>query len=68
MYKKLMSLGFIVSILNLDVWKSYSSRSVRKASLFRNFVLVGHLLVASFLLTAIPAAYAGSWCGDDGNN
>jgi len=58
MYKKLMSLGFIVSILNLDVWKSYSSRSVRKASLFRNFVLVGHLLVASFLLTAIPAAYA----------
>jgi hypothetical protein len=58
MYKKLMSLAFIVSILNLDVWKSYSSRSVRKASLFRNFVLVGHLLVASFLLTAIPAAYA----------
>jgi hypothetical protein len=58
MYKKLMSLAFIVNILNLDVWKSYSSRSVRKASLFRNFVLVGHLLVVSFLLTAIPAAYA----------
>jgi len=58
MYKKLMSLASIMNRLNLDVWKSYSIQSVGKASLFKNFVLVGYLLVASFRLTAIPAAYA----------
>jgi hypothetical protein len=58
MYKKLMSLASIVNMLNLEVWKSYSIHSAGKASLFRDFVLVGFLLVASFLLTAMPAAYA----------
>jgi hypothetical protein len=58
MFKKLMSLASIVNMLNLEVWKSYSIHSAGKASLFRDFVLVGFLLVASFLLTAMPAAYA----------
>jgi hypothetical protein len=56
--KGLMSLASIVNMLNLEVWKSYSIHSAGKASLFRDFVLVGFLLVASFLLTAMPAAYA----------
>ena len=58
MYKRLMSLASIVNMLNLEVWKSYSIHSAGKASLFRDFVLVGFLLVASFLLTAMPTAYA----------
>jgi hypothetical protein len=55
---KLMSLASRVTMLNLEVWKSYSICSAGKSSLFRDFVLVGFLLVASFLSTAMPVAYA----------
>jgi len=59
MSKKLMSLASVVTMLNLDLWKSYSIRSAGKASWFRDFVLVRFLWVAGFLLAAMPAAYAG---------
>ena len=59
MSKKLISLASMVKVLNLEVCKTYSIRSVRKVSLFRDFVLAVFLSVACSVLTAIPVAYSG---------
>jgi len=59
MSKKLIFLDSMVNVLNLKVCKTYSIRSARKVSLFRDFVLAVFLLVACSLLTAMPVAYGG---------
>jgi len=57
MPKKLIYLASMVNVLNLKVCKTYSIRSARKVSLFRDFVLAVFLPVACSLLTAMPVAY-----------
>jgi len=57
MSKKLIYLASMVNVLNLEVCKTYSIRSARKVSLFRDFVLAVFLSVACSLLTAMPVAY-----------
>jgi len=57
MSKKSIYLASMVNVLNLDVCKSYSIRSARKASFFRDFMLTVFLSVACSLLTAMPVAY-----------
>jgi len=47
----------LASIVNLFADKTYSIRSVRKVTFFRDFVLTAFLLVGSSLLTATPVAY-----------
>jgi len=59
MSKKLICLDSMLNVLNLEVCKTYSIRSARKVSLFRDFVLAVFLLVACSLLTAMPVAYGG---------
>ena len=59
MSKKLIYLDSMVNVLNLKMCKTYSIRSARKVSLFRDFVLAVFLLVACSLLTAMPVAYGG---------
>jgi len=59
MSKKSVYLVFMVNVLNLEVCKTYSIRSARKLSLFRDFVLAVFLLVACSLLMAMPVAYGG---------
>jgi len=59
MSKKLIYLASMVHVLNLEVCKTYSIRSARKVSLFRDFVLAVFLSVACSLLTAMPVAYGG---------
>ncbi|MHC4174805.1 MAG: LamG-like jellyroll fold domain-containing protein [Planctomycetota bacterium] len=58
MSKKLIYLAPMVNVSNLEVCKTYSIRSARKVSLFRDFVLAVFLSVVCSLLTATPAAYA----------
>ncbi|MHC4105953.1 MAG: LamG domain-containing protein, partial [Planctomycetota bacterium] len=57
MSKTLIYLACMVKVSNLEVCKTYSIRSARKVSLFRDFVLAVFLLVAYSLLTTMPAAY-----------
>ncbi|UCG47484.1 MAG: LamG domain-containing protein, partial [Phycisphaerales bacterium] len=57
MSNRLISLASIVDVSNLEVRKTYCIYSAGKASLFRDFVLAVFLLIASSLLTAMPAAY-----------
>ncbi len=59
MCKKLIYLVSMVNVLNLEVCKTYSIRSARKVSLFRDFVLAVFLSFACSLLTAMPVAYGG---------
>ncbi|MFQ6036865.1 MAG: hypothetical protein ACE5NM_13580, partial [Sedimentisphaerales bacterium] len=60
MCKKVIYLASMVNVLNLELCKMYSIHSERKASLFRDSVLVVFLSVACYLFTAMPTAYAGS--------
>jgi hypothetical protein len=59
MSKKLIYLASMVNVINLEVCKTYSIRSARKVSLFRDFALAVYLSVACSLLTAMPVAYGG---------
>jgi len=59
MSKKLIYLASMVNVLNLEVCKTYSIRSARKVSLFKNFVSPVFLSVACSLLTAMSVAYGG---------
>jgi len=59
MSKKLIYLASMVNVINLEVCKTYSIRSARKVSLFRDFALAVFLSVACSLLTAMPVAYGG---------
>ena len=68
MCKKLINLVCMANVLNLEVCKMCSIRKARKVSLFRDFVLAVFLAVGGYMLTAMPAAYAGGTidfrCGD----
>jgi hypothetical protein len=59
MSKELIYLASMVNVLNLEVCKTYSIRSARKVSLFKNFVWPVFLSVACSLLTAMSVAYGG---------
>ena len=59
MCKKVIYLASMVNVLNLEVCKMYSIRKAWKVSLFRDFVLAVFLAVVGYMLTAMPAAYAG---------
>ncbi|MCP4256274.1 MAG: LamG domain-containing protein, partial [Planctomycetes bacterium] len=59
MSKKLIYLASMMKVLNLEVSKTYSIRSARKVSLFRDFALAVFLSVACSVLTSMPIAYGG---------